>query len=447
MKYRVSIALLSFLLYVSLVFSQSGRGDRIHASVPPTLTCSPTPCRLPNARVTQGSNIDLTAPNLAINPQNHLQMILGEIDTSCTSWGAAYRTSDGGTTWAKTCFPVVGIIDQIVSAWMVYDNNGVVHALLGTTNLDCGDDILLESHSSDNGATWSSLNQFSIVQFQVLDSQAMDNNSGSPFAGNIYGSATEFLFQAVQIQVAKSMDGGATWTSTIAASLPNTTFFDGEGYSHLDVGKDGTVYLAYMANSNGGLAPNEMMFTKSTDGGQTWSSPVQVYSATPVSALPNTTTYVADAPILAVENSPAGKNGVFMTFYNWTGSFMQVLITHSGDGGNSWSTPVPVAPSVTHDQFKPYVSVSSTGAVAVTWFDRRDDPANVMYRTYLAISRNGILLSNIALATVSSAPSSSLGFNDSPAANAWSGSTLFAVWPDTRHNGVLQQSIGGFKQQ
>lgn len=437
------------LLCLAAVFAHGQLAEEVtrpNRTISADLTCSPAPCRLPNVKITSGTKINATAPNLAIDPQNPSRMILGETDESCTSWGAAYHTSDGGMTWTKTCLPVVGIIDQIVSASMLYDSSGVVHALLGTTNLDCGEDILLETHSSDNGVTWSSLNQLSSVQFQLLDSQAMDNFVGSPFEGNIYGSATQFLFRSTQIEVWGSSDGGATWTSNVAATLPNTTFFDGEGYSHLEVADDGTVYLAYMASSDGGLAANQMMFTKSSDGGHTWSSSVLVYTATPVSTLPNTTTYVADAPILAVDNSPAGNNRLFMTFYNWTGSFMQALITHSGDGGKTWSTPVPVAPaSATHDQFKPYVSVSATGSAGVTWLDRRDDPSNIKYRTYTAISRNGIFTKNVALATASSAPAFALGFNSSPAANAWSGSTLFVVWPDTRQ-GPVQQGIGGYRQ-
>ena len=411
------------------------------------LTCSPAPCRLPNVKVSSGNKVTETAPNLAINPQNSSEMIVGETDTSCTSWGAAYHTSDGGTTWTKTCFPTVGIIDQISSVWMLYDSSGVVHALLGTINLDCGEDILLESHSSDNGATWSSLNQFSSVQFQVLDSQAMDNFAGSPFQGNIYGSTTQFLFNNVQIEVWVSANGGGTWTPHVAATLPNTAFYDGEGYSHLEVGKDGTVYLAYMASESGGLSTNRMMFTKSRDGGKTWISPVMVYAATPINNVPNTTIYVADAPIVAVDNSSTGTRRLYMTFYNWTGTFMQVLITHSDDSGTTWSTPDPVTPpSATNDQFKPYVNVSATGVVAVTWLDRRDDPNNTNYRAYAAISRNGIFMKNVSLATGGSAPVFGLSYNDSPPANAWSGSTLFAVWPDTR-NGSLVQAIGGYRQQ
>ncbi len=422
------------------------RVDRIG---PANLTCSPAPCRLPNGRVTQGRNTTSTASNLAINAANPLQVIVGVTDPTCSSWQASYSSNDGGTTWTKTCLPFVGVIDVIVQSWMLYDSSGEVHALLHSANLDCGEDQIFESRSSDNGSTWSPLNRLLSVQFAVLDSEAIDNNPGSPFTGNIYGSSTEFLGPTqTEIVVFRSSDGGTSWTPSVAATLPNTLGFDSEGFSSLQIGKDGTVYMAYMASPNGASSPNEMMFVKSVDGGQTWSSPVQIYTATAVVDIPNTTIRIADAPVLAVDNSAAGKNRLYVTFYNWTGTFMQVLLTHSGDGGNSWSTPAPVAPAgATNDQFKPYVSVSSTGSVAVTWLDRRDDPSNMNYRAYVAISKSGIFSRNIALTNVSSTPTVGLTANGSPAANAWSGSTLFSVWPDTRPSGSLQQVIGGYQQQ
>ena len=443
MKFLVSTLLTALAILAGFASAQSN----VHR-VSPAITCSPAPCRLPNVRVTQGNRISPTAPNLAINQNNPMQMIVGEEDGSCQSAGAAYHSNDGGTSWTKACLPVLDTLDSYSSLWMAYDESGVIHALMGTSNADCGENLILESHSTDNGVTWSALNQLSAVIFQLLDSQAIDNNAGSPFEGNIYGSATLFVSGKTPVVVWRSTDGGTTWRSTVAATLPFTTFFDGEGYSHLAVGKDGTVYLSYMSSTDGGGVANEIMFTKSVDGGQTWSSPVQVYSASPIRNLPNTSIYVGNSPVVAVDNSPAGKSRLYMTFYNWTGSFMQVLLTHSGDGGNSWSTPVPVAPaSAMNDQFKPFVSVSSTGSVAVTWLDRRDDPSNVNYRPYSAISKNGVFSTNVPLANGSSSPLFGLSFNSSPAANAWSGSTLFTVWPDTRQTGSLQQVIGGYKQQ
>jgi hypothetical protein len=50
----------------------------------------------------------------------------------------------------------------------------------------------------------------------------------------------------------------------------------------------------------------------------------------------------------------------------------------------------PVAPaSAAHDPFFPSLSVSPTGLVGVSWLDRRNDPADVKYQAFAAISTDG----------------------------------------------------------
>ena len=76
--------------------------------------------------------------------------------------------------------------------------------------------------------------------------------------------------------------------------------------------------------------------------------------------------------------------------YTWTGTYLRVQVIRSTDGGKTWSKPVPVAPaSDTHDQFFPSLSVSPTGKVGVSWLDRRNDPNNIDYQAFAAISTDG----------------------------------------------------------
>src|SRR5229473_7882515 len=413
----------------------------------PEVTCSPTPCRLPNVRISRGL-IYGTAANLAINPGNPLQMILGVNDGRCPAFAAAYSTSDGGSTWTKSCLPQLDPIYADGTPVLVYDNNGMVHALTTLFNLDDGEDPSYETHSTDNGLTWSALNLAVPVvpfSFSALDHAVVDDSLGSPFAGTIYASVEQYLSSLdVKISVSRSTDGGVSWNRAIAASLSKTHGLYSEGFSHLAVGKDGTLYLAWMASPNGTFSPNSMMTAKSTDGGVTWSTPVLVYTATAVNQLPNTSIFLPDSPVIAVDTSGGAFSGrLYMTFFNFTGAFMQVLVTQSADGGSTWSTPVPVAPpTATRDQFLPWISVGPDGSASVTWLDRRDDPANVSYRTYLAFSKDGGVSwgRNIPLAKAMSQPTN----GDHFAVNAWVGSTLFAVWPSMKTGGSLQEVLGGF---
>ena len=76
-----------------------------------------------------------------------------------------------------------------------------------------------------------------------------------------------------------------------------------------------------------------------------------------------------------------------------------VYFTHSEDGGKTWSTPVQVNDDqTTHDQFMPAIAVSPDGTrLAVDFYDRRDDPNNVLAYRYGATA-------DIAGATVTFGP-------------------------------------------
>ena len=74
-----------------------------------------------------------------------------------------------------------------------------------------------------------------------------------------------------------------------------------------------------------------------------------------------------------------------------------IKLISSFNGGSTWSTPAKVNQDVTNaDQFQPYVRVTPTGQVNVSFFDRRLDqpdppnhPGNFFIDTFLARSNNG----------------------------------------------------------
>ncbi len=131
-----------------------------------------------------------------------------------------------------------------------------------------------------------------------------------------------------------------------------------------------------VSNGCGGAAAH-VMFSKSTDGGVTWSKAKSISKMTLAPApcgasygcLPNTNERVSDIPVIAVDASGGAHNGkLYVVDYTWTGSYMKVQVISSTDGGTIWSAPVEVAPaSDTHDQFFPWINVDqSNGWVGVS---------------------------------------------------------------------------------
>ena len=140
--------------------------------------------------------------------------------------------------------------------------------------------------------------------------------------------------------------------------------------------------------------------------------------------------------------------------FEWTGTQMRVIVIHSADGGTTWSKPVPVAPPTeTHDQFFPWLSISPNGLVGVSWFDRRNDPANISYQAYAAISSDGgeSFQQNVQLTTAFSNPDNSgyaqgVNFLGHYSGNTWDGPNYFiAAWMDTSDGISSQDYVGGIR--
>lgn len=98
------------------------------------------------------------------------------------------------------------------------------------------------------------------------------------------------------------------------------------------------------------------------------------------------------APRAAFDQSRGAHRGrLYLVWSDWDerrGAFV-IRLAASSDLGRSWRTTVVSDDASGRDPDNPAVAVSRDGIVAVTWNDRRDDPANRCWRLYGAISVDG----------------------------------------------------------
>jgi len=267
------------------------------------------------------------------------------------------------------------------------------------------------------------------------ESMAIDV-SGGTYNGRVYLAWSEFpspFSPAAALVVARST-GVSPLTFTPATTLVPSSLVMNHGTT-LAVGPGGEVYLGWAAftTTGGQITGGSIQLLKSTDGGVNWvnpdpADPAANKTVATLATTPNTlstggvTIRTRDFPYVAVDSTPTGswtRGNVYIVYQAKTDPSStdnsDVFFASSFDGGAHWTTPrtINTGPSAvlggdttTNDNWQPSISVSpTTGQITITFYDRRDDPANKLIRVYKAVSTDaGNTWFNQPLSTTSFTP-------------------------------------------
>lgn len=436
-------------------------------------TCPSPPCVFSPMLASEGGG-EVTDTPIVANPLNSQNLLLASVDVNCPRFSTSgfHISTDGGSTWSRYCMPVLLNFKGRVfypggQPMVAYDLNGTAYIADQYGDSEGLGYGLVGIQKSTDGVHWSPVMALSGAGLGSANYSwmAVDTNASSPYVNSLYVSTFVIygpLFDS-QLVVSHSNDAGETWTAVPLGPKDANDLF-----THLSVGRDGTVYLTWqycpgISNCENGI--DYMLFSKSADGGNTWSGPVLMATVTSnralgqcqcgISSLPNTDEIrVYNYPVIGTDNSSGPYAGnLYVVMQTWTGTNLRVLVVRSSDGGTTWSKPVLVAPaSDTYDQFFPWLSVSATGLVGVSWLDRRNDPANVDYQAFAAISADGgqSFQPNIQLTENFSNPNNN-GYPDNRwmgdySGNTWDGEGNFiAAWMDSSNGVDMQEVVGGIR--
>jgi hypothetical protein len=326
-------------------------------------------------------------PSIAVNPNNPSQVVAVYQGNS----KAAYSTDGGKTfTLAEGTTPTDWRVAGDVST--AFDNKG--HAFLcyltfdhlGTTSYwahGAGRNGIYVRRSPDGGKTWGkepvAVKAFPIgkepdIQWEDMPRIFADDAQKSPHSGNLYVGWIEWQIDKSIMLFSRSVDDGQTWSSPMRisthAGLPRD---DNGGLAGLlgTVGADGTVYVIW--NDGNGIA-----FTESHDGGKSFAPSRSVIETAPLyfGGVPGVLR-VMGFPQIGVDSRTAR---LYITWSDYRNGDIDVFCASSADHGRTWSQPLRVNSDPLHDgsdQFFQWMTVDPlTGAVYVQFYDRRADLAN-----------------------------------------------------------------------
>jgi hypothetical protein len=212
-----------------------------------------------------------------------------------------------------------------------------------------------------------------------------NSSSSSPCAGNIYVAHTNFhgVGGNSPIVFSSSTDGGQTFTGpkTISTGGPSGTP-NNQG-ADIAVGPTGTIYVAYNAfERSTGL--DSINLVKSTDCGRKWTRPVFVGAVN----APQAPGVAFRTPTFAfVSADDTDRNIVYVAYQSLAGDY-DIYVQRSSDGGATWGAPVQANedPGSRHQIF-PTIDVSN-GDLHVAWYDFRHSAtaANEALDVYYASS-------------------------------------------------------------
>jgi hypothetical protein len=121
-------------------------------------------------------------------------------------------------------------------------------------------------------------------------------------------------------------------------------------------------------------------------------------------------------------------------------SNLDVFCQRSTDGGATWESPVRVNEdpiTSTNDQLTPCMAINPDGVLGVVFYDRRDDPNNLIVQAYIAISTDGgQTFQNSRITTQGTDPVLCSQFSGMPLADyialGATRSAFYPVWTDGR---------------
>ncbi len=351
-------------------------------------------------------------PSIIIDPKNTDHLVAGSnIDNY-------YISTDGGQTWEK------GNLSSTYGVWgdpvLIVDTAGSYY-FFHLSNPDVGnwiDRIVCQKLDNISG-TWSNGTYMGLNGTKAQDKEwaTVDRSNNNIYVTwtqfDDYGSSNPNDFS--NILFSRSTDGGETWTDALQINQVSGDCIDSDNTTEgavPAVGPNGEIYVAW-------AGPEGLVFDRSTDQGETWLEDDIFISDIPEGwdyDIPGI--YRANGlPVTVCDTSGGDFHGTI--YVNWTDQRngiddTDVWLVKSVDGGDTWTEPLRVNddPPGKHQFFTWMAVDQANGNLYFVFYDRRNY-SNSNTDVYMARSTDGgETFENFRISESPFLPYSSIFFGD-----------------------------------
>ncbi len=347
------------------------------------------------------------------------------------------RSTDGGTTWA-----VSKLIDSTLlgggllrnsDASVAVDTAGNFYIATIALNNSNSNTTLAIFKSTDGGQNFTTGHILAQGSSEDKEMLTCDLTPGSPYKNNLYMSWSR-LSLSPDIRLIRSTDGGTTWSTPVNCSSGGST--DGQG-SDVCAGYNGEVYVTW----NGGSGVDVQEFVKSTNGGLSFSSPFAVATG-PSPNVPFSQSGFTAFPSIATDISSGSRFGyIYIAWCDNRNGDADVFVARSTDHGATWSSAVRVNDDAIGNgkcQAWPWIAVDEAGRVAVVYYSCQNTPNNNTIEAWVGRSNDGgLTFTDQVMSTQqspTSQPNSDVRFGDYIGVDYWN-TRITPVWTDERAGG------------
>jgi hypothetical protein len=352
-----------------------------------------TPAQLlivPPRLLSPANLFDAEGVSIAINPSNPIQIAAG------SDVNYFYYSSDKGHTWNGS--GLNSTYGDPGDPSLTCDSKGNIFY----AHLSGSQDRIVVQKSIDGGAhysdgTFTGLGHTPKQEYKEWI--VCDNSAASPHKDDLYLSWTEFdayqshfpQFDSSRILFSRSTDEGESWSEPVTVNDKQGDCNDSsntvEG-ARCATAANGNIYVTW-------CGPDGLLFDKSTDAGKTFGKDKVLSPLTPGWEFNVNGIYKCNGfatPLCDVSTSKhRGNLYVFFSDKRNGKSDCDVFLLRSTDGGDSWSEPLRVNDDTTHtEQFFPSAAIDqTTGFIYCLFYDRRDHIGRNLTEVYLARSTDG----------------------------------------------------------